>query len=175
VRPAGSKEESHERSNAPQFRFDRRRGRRRFGHFQSAESASPSYGPQINLEQAKKAIAAAEEEARKNSWSMAIAVVDTHGFLVAFEKMDDTQIASVQVAIDKAVVAATFRRPTKALQDAVAGGGAGLRLLSVKGAIAIEGGFPIVVGGKVVGAVGASGAASDQDAQVAKAAASAVT
>ena len=138
------------------------------------QAQNTPYGAEINLEQAKKAIAAAEEEARKNGWSMAIAVVDNHGFLVAFEKMDDTHTASVQIAIDKATVAAMFRRPTKALQDAVAGGGAGLRILSVKGAIAIEGGFPIVVGGKIVGGVGASGANSDQDAQVARAAASAV-
>ena len=139
------------------------------------QAQTTPYGAEINLEQAKKAIAAAEEEARKNSWSMAIAVVDNHGFLVAFEKMDDTHTASVQIAIDKATVAAMFRRPTKALQDAVAGGGAGLRILSVKGAIAIEGGFPIVVGGKIIGGVGASGANADQDAQVARAAASAVT
>jgi glc operon protein GlcG len=142
------------------------------GHLQAQ---IPQYGGEINLEQAKKALAAAEEEARKNSWSMAIAIVDNHGFLVAFEKMDDTHTASVQIAIDKATVAAMFRRPTKALQDAVAGGGAGLRILSVKGAIAIEGGFPIIVGGKIIGGVGVSGANADQDAQVAKAAASAVT
>src|ERR1700754_3102185 len=94
-----------------------------------AEAQVPQYGPEVNLEQAKKAILAGQAEARKNSWPVAIAVVDNHGFLVAFEKMDNTQSASVQVAIDKAVSAAMYRRPTKVFQDGVAGGGAGTRVL----------------------------------------------
>ena len=133
------------------------------------------YGPAVNLEQARKAIAAGQAEARKSNWPVAIAVVDNHGALVALEKMDDTQIASIQIAIDKAVTSATYRRPTKALQDAIAGGGAGLRALTLRGASAVEGGIPIVVGGKVIGAVGVSGVTADQDGMVAKAAASAVT
>jgi uncharacterized protein GlcG (DUF336 family) len=131
----------------------------------------PQYGPEVNLEQAKKAIAAGQAEARKNSWPVAIAIVDNHGFLVAFEKMDNTQSASVQVAIDKAVSAAMYRRPTKAFQDAVAGAGAGTRVLGLRGASPVEGGLPIVVGGKIIGGVGVSGVNSDQDGVVAKAAA----
>jgi glc operon protein GlcG len=136
-----------------------------------SEGQVPQYGPEINLEQAKKAIAAGQAEARKNAWPVAIAVVDNHGFLVAFEKMDNTQTGSVQVAIDKAVSAAIYRRPTKAFQDGIAGGGAGTRVLGLRGASPVEGGLPIVVGGKIIGGVGVSGVASDQDAVVAKAAA----
>jgi glc operon protein GlcG len=135
-----------------------------------SEAQAP-YGPEINLEQAKRAIAAGEAEARKNGLAVAIAVVDNHGFLVAFEKLDNTSTASVQVAIDKAVSAATYRTPTKAFQDRLAGGGAGLRLLGLKGATPVEGGLPIVVGGRIIGGVGVSGSTAEQDGQVAKAAA----
>jgi glc operon protein GlcG len=135
----------------------------------SAQAQVPQYGPSINLEQAKKALAAAETEATKNSWPVAIAVVDPHGFLVAYEKMDNTQTGSVQIAIDKAVSAAMYRRPTKAFQDVVAGGGAGLRVLNLRGASTVEGGLPIVVDGKIIGAVGVSGVNADQDGMVAKA------
>jgi len=134
----------------------------------------PQYGQDINLEQARKAVAAAQVEARKQGWPVAIAIVDNHGFLVAYERMDNTQTGSVQVAIDKAVSAAMFRRPTKAFQDGVAGGGAGLRLLGLRGANPLDGGLPIVSGGKIVGGIGVSGVAGDQDAVVAKAGADAL-
>jgi glc operon protein GlcG len=139
-----------------------------------SEAQVPQYGPEINLEQAKKAIAAGQAEARKNGWPVAIAVVDNHGLLVAFERLDNTQTASTQVAIDKAVSAATYRRPTKAFQDGVAAGGAGTRILNLRGASAVEGGLPLIVGGKVIGGVGASGVTSEQDGIVAKAAADAL-
>ena len=100
---------------------------------------------------------------------MAIAIVDTNGFLVYFEKMDNTQNGSVNIAIDKARSAALFKRPTKAFQDVVAGGGDGLRILALQGAVPVDGGLPIIVGGKIIGAVGASGGSSAQDGQVAKA------
>jgi glc operon protein GlcG len=135
----------------------------------AAQAQVPQYGPSINLEQAKKAIAAAQTEATKNSWPVAVAIVDPHGFLVAYEKMDNTQTGSVQVAIDKAVSAAMYRRPTKAFQDVVAGGGAGLRVLNLRGVSTVEGGLPIVVDGKIIGAVGVSGVNADQDGMVAKA------
>ncbi len=134
-----------------------------------SQAQVPQYGPDINLEQAKKVIAAAQAEAKKNNWPVAIAVVDNHGFLVAFEKMDNTQTASVNVAVDKAASSATYRRPTKAGQDAVAGGGAGIRMLNLRGMSSVEGGLPIVVGGKIIGAVGVSGVTSDQDGVAAKA------
>jgi uncharacterized protein GlcG (DUF336 family) len=134
----------------------------------SAFAQVPQYGTSVNLEQARKAIAGAVAEARKISVPMAIAVVDTSGQLVAFEKMDNTQTASVGVAQDKAVSAAIYRRPTKVFQDLVAGGGVGLRVLTLRGANAVEGGLPITVDGKIVGAIGVSGGSSDQDGVVAK-------
>jgi uncharacterized protein GlcG (DUF336 family) len=127
------------------------------------------YGVSISTDAAKSAAAAAIAEARKNNWKMAVAIVDTGGYLVYFEKMQDTQTGSVELAIEKARTAALFRRPTKVFQDGVAGGGEGLRLLRLTGAIPIDGGFPIVVDGKLIGAVGVSGGSGDQDGQVAKA------
>ena len=134
-----------------------------------AASQTMSYGPNINIETAKKIAAPAIAEARKNNWNMAIAIVDTGGDLVYFEKMDDTQVGSVQVAQSKARSAARFKRPTKAFQDALAAGGEGLRILAIDGAIPVEGGIPLVSGGKIVGAIGASGGTSQQDGVVAQA------
>ena len=126
-----------------------------------------SYGPPVGLDQAKKIAAGAVIEANRNSWRVAIAIVDTHGFLKYYEMMDDTQTASATVALDKARTAAMFRRPTKMFEDGIAGGRNAL--LGMKGAMPIEGGLPIVVSGKVVGAIGVSGLTSPQDAQVAQA------
>ena len=110
------------------------------------------YGPSIVAEQAKTIAAAAVAEAKKNQWTMAIAIVDTAGDLVYFERMDHTQVGSVDVAIAKARAAARFKRPTKAFQDALAAGGEGWRILSLEGAVAVEGGVPLMSGGKIVGA-----------------------
>ncbi|MBM3557019.1 MAG: heme-binding protein [Alphaproteobacteria bacterium] len=140
----------------------------------SASAQVPQYGTPVTLEQARKAIAAGNAEARKNNWPVAIAVVDTHGLLIAYEMMDNTQTASAQVAIDKAVSAAIYRRPTKVFQDLVAGAGAGTRVLNLRGASTVEGGLPIVVGGKIIGGIGVSGVNSDQDGVVAKAGADTV-
>lgn len=132
------------------------------------------YGLPINLESARKAAAAALAEAAKNHWTMAVAVVDPNGTLVYYEKMDNTQNGSAQVSIDKARSAALFKRPTKALQDAVASGGAGIRVLALQGAVPVEGGVPILSEGKIVGAIGVSGDTSDHDGQCAQAGAAAV-
>ena len=134
----------------------------------------PQYGPNVTLEQAKKIAAAGEAEARKNAWPVAIAVVDTAGQLVYFQRADNTQTGSLMIAQDKAVSAAMLRRPTKAIQDAVAQGGAGLRFLGLRYASPVEGGLPISVDGRIVGAIGVSGVASDQDGMVAKAGADAI-
>jgi len=133
-----------------------------------------SYGSPITLEHAKKAAAPALDEARRNGWTMAVAVVDTAGLLVYFEKQDDTQAGSVHVATAKARSAALFKRPTKEFQDAVASGGEGLRFLRLEGAMPIEGGVPLVVGGVIVGAIGLSGGTSAQDGQCARAGAAAL-
>lgn len=134
----------------------------------------PQYGANVTLEQARKAMAAAEAEARKNGWPVAIAIVDTAGHLVLFQKADNTQTASVMVAQDKAVSAAIYRRTTKVVQDGVAAGGAGLRLLNLRGMSAVEGGIPLIVDGKIIGGIGVSGVTSDQDGVVAKAGADVV-
>ncbi len=128
-----------------------------------------NYGPNISLEQAKVVLAAAEAEARKQGWPMAIAVVDTAGNLVAFSKLDNTQIASVKISQGKANSAIGFKRPTKALQDALEKGGVNLRVLSLEGAVPAEGGIPLVQNGMIIGAIGVSGMASDQDGVVATA------
>jgi len=127
------------------------------------------YGPPISIENAKRAAAPAIAEARKNNWMMAVAVVDPAGDLVYFERMDNTQTASVNIAQDKARSAAMFKRPTKAMQDVVAGGGDGLRFLALRGATPVEGGIPLMMEGKIVGAIGVSGGTSQQDAQCASA------
>jgi uncharacterized protein GlcG (DUF336 family) len=130
----------------------------------------PQYGPNVNHEQARKLLAAAVADARRQALPMAIAVVDNAGQLVAFERMDNTQTASTQIAQDKAMSAAMLRRSTKVIQDAVAGGGAGMRFLGLRGAVPVEGGLPIVVDGKILGGIGVSGGTSEQDGVVAKAA-----
>jgi glc operon protein GlcG len=132
------------------------------------------YGSSITIESAKKVAAPAIAEAQKNSWRMAVAIVDISGDLVFFEKMDGTQAASVTISVDKARSAARFKRPTKALQDALAAGGEGLRLLALQGAVPVEGGLPLIVDGKIVGAIGVSGGTSQQDGQTAKAGADSV-
>jgi uncharacterized protein GlcG (DUF336 family) len=122
---------------------------------------------------AKKAMAAAEAEATRNNWGVAIAIVDSGANLVMLQRLDNAQLSSVRIAQQKARTAAEFRRPTKVFEDAVAGGGIGLRVLTF-GASVAEGGVPIVSGGKVIGAIGVSGVQSHQDAQVAQAGADAL-
>ena len=134
-----------------------------------AQAQVPQYGNNVTLDQARKAAAAAESEARKNGWPVAIAIVDTAGQLVYFQKIDNTQSASPDIALDKAMSAAMYRRPTKVMQDAVAGGGAGVRFLNLRRASVVEGGLPLTIDGKIIGAIGVSGVASDQDGVVAKA------
>ncbi|HEU4627556.1 MAG TPA: heme-binding protein [Steroidobacteraceae bacterium] len=128
---------------------------------------TPSYGPAISLEQAKKLAAAAIAAATRNNWRVALAVVDPHGLLKYYEMMDDTQTASASIAVEKARTAAMFRRPTKMLEDAIATGRHAL--LAMPGMTPVEGGLPIVVDGKVIGGVGVSGLTSQQDGQVAQA------
>ncbi|MBC8089309.1 MAG: heme-binding protein [Phycisphaerae bacterium] len=136
----------------------------------SAESGAqdaPPYGAQITLDVARKVAAGAEVEARKNNWRMAIAIVDNHGTLVYYQMLDDTQTGSAVVAVEKARTSAMFRRPSKAFEDNIAGGRNAI--LGLPGVTPVEGGVPIVVGGKQIGAIGVSGASSAQDGIVAKA------
>ena len=122
----------------------------------------------ITLDDAKKALAAAETEAKKNNWNVAIAILDAGGHLIAFQRMDDTQIGSVNIAIGKARTAVNFKRPTKAMEDIVAGGR--IAFVAVEGITPVQGGLPVTVDGKVIGSVGVSGVQSSQDEQIAQAA-----
>lgn len=142
---------------------------------QQAPSAPPAtpYGVPIGLEAARKVMAAAEAEAVKNNWNMAIAILDSTGHMVMLHKLDNTQYGSILVAEDKARTALYFRRPSKVFEDLVAQGGLGIRTLGLRGATPLEGGLPIVVDGKIVGAIGVSGATAVQDGLVARAGADA--
>jgi uncharacterized protein GlcG (DUF336 family) len=134
----------------------------------AASQAPTTYGIPLGLTDARRVIAAAEAEANRQGWPVAIAVVDPSGFLVAFARLDNTQLGSVEVAIEKARTSALYRRTTKELEDRLVQGGANLKVLRLPG-LPIEGGVPIVVEGKIVGAIGVSGVQSTQDAQVAMA------
>jgi len=128
----------------------------------------------LTLEDCKRIAAAAEAEARKNNWNVVIAIVDSGGHLVMLQRLDSTQIGSIDVAKDKATTAVHFRRPTKAFRDLIAQGGVNLRLLKITNASPLEGGVPITVGGAIVGGIGVSGVTSAQDAQIAQAGADAL-
>jgi len=121
----------------------------------------------LSLEDARKAAASAVTEARKYKWNMAIAVVDDGGHLIYFERIDETQFGSIDIAIGKARTAASLKRPTKALEDALNKGQHAI--LSFPNILPREGGLPIYADGKVVGAIGVSGGTSSEDAQVATA------
>ncbi len=138
----------------------------------SAPAATPAptpltYGAPITLELAKKVAAAAEAEAKKNNFTMVITIVDSSGSLTYLEKIDGTQLGSINVSIGKARTANNFKRPTKVLEDAIAGGRNAL--LSLPDVVLIEGGIPLVVDGKIIGAIGVSGGTSQQDGQIAEA------
>lgn len=122
----------------------------------------------ITLETAKKMAAAGEAEARRNNWTVALAIVDAGANLILFQKIDDTQLGSINVAIGKAKTAVNFKRSTKAMEEMIAGGRNAF--IAVDGLTPLQGGLPVVVDGKVIGAVGVSGVLSSQDEQVAQAA-----
>ncbi len=133
-----------------------------------AAQSPPPYGLSINIEQAKKAMVAAEAEARKNNWQVVISIVDTGGHLVMLQRLE-AQNASVDIATGKARTAVNFRRPSKALEDSLAANGSALRILAVPGVMPLQGGLPIVVDGKIIGGIGVSGVLASQDEMVAKA------
>lgn len=133
------------------------------------------YGPPISLDDAKKVVAAAEASAEQNGWAMVIAIVDSGGHLVLLHRMNNAQYGSVPIAEHKAVTAVNFKRPTRVFEDAIAAGGIGLRLLSTPGFCALEGGVPLIRDGRLIGAIGVSGAKSTEDAIVAAAGVAALT
>jgi uncharacterized protein GlcG (DUF336 family) len=136
----------------------------------SAQDRRPDYGPDVNTATAKKIAAGVIAECQKNGWNVAVAVVDPHGALVYFERMEDTQWASNDIAIGKARSAAVYRRPTRVFADVINKGGPATATLG--GVYASPGGVPLFVDGKVTGAVGVSGVTGDQDEQCSKAGAS---
>jgi glc operon protein GlcG len=134
----------------------------------------PPYGRSITIAEAKKVAAAALAPAYENGWTVVIAIVDPGGHLVYLEKLDETQVGSVTIAEQKAHSAAIFKRPTKMFQERLARGGDGLLVLRLAGAIPVEGGVPIIVGGKLIGALGVSGGSSAEDEACAEAGAAAL-
>ena len=144
-----------------------------FGISAFAQNAPAPYGAPITLEQAKKAMVAAEAEARKNNWAVVISIVDGGGHLVMLQRME-AQTGSIEIATGKATTSAALRRPTKAIEDSLAPGGSALRILSVRSVTALQGGVPIVLDGKIIGAIGVSGVTAPQDEVVAMAGAAAV-
>jgi uncharacterized protein GlcG (DUF336 family) len=132
-----------------------------------AQERRPEYGPAVNITTAKKIAAGVLAECAKNGWNVAVSIVDTHGFLVYFERMENTQTASMDIAVGKARAAATYRRPTRVFAEVINKGSPATATLP--NVFASPGGVPIMVDGKVTGGVGVSGVTGDQDEQCAKA------
>ncbi|MEW6721104.1 MAG: heme-binding protein [Thermodesulfobacteriota bacterium] len=132
------------------------------------------YGPPIDLATAKKVVEAAEAEATRNGWTVVICVVDSTGHVVLLERIDHTQYGSIDLARAKAQTALDYKRPTKSFEEGIAAGGFNVRWLSVNGVCALEGGILLQRDGRIVGAIGVSGAKSTEDAQVAEAGAKAL-
>jgi glc operon protein GlcG len=131
------------------------------------------YGPPLTLAEAKLVMQAAEQKALENNLAVIIAVVDSSAQLILLQRMDHAQFGSIQVAVTKAESAVRFKRPTKAFEDALSQGGLGLRLITIPDICAVDGGTPLLKGGRIVGAIGAAGMLPQQDAQVAQAGAEA--
>ncbi|WP_137718269.1 GlcG/HbpS family heme-binding protein [Methylobacillus flagellatus] len=134
---------------------------------QPSAQTRPDYGPDITVEAARKIATAAVAACKANNWKVAVAIVNTHGSLVYYERMDNTQSASARVAVDKASAAAMYRRSTREFAEAVAGGNPAM--MSLPGVIALPGGLPVLSGDKIIGGIGVSGVTADQDEQCARA------
>jgi uncharacterized protein GlcG (DUF336 family) len=134
-----------------------------------AQTTPPPYGPPIGIEAARAVMAAAEAEAAKNNWAVVISIIDSGGNIVMLHRHNDVQLSSIEISQGKAKTALRFKRPSKVLDDAISGGGAGLRFLALKDIVPLEGGLPIVADGKIIGAIGVSGVLSAQDSQIARA------
>jgi uncharacterized protein GlcG (DUF336 family) len=133
------------------------------------------YGPPLMLADAKAVAQAAEDYARERGWPMVIAVVDSACQLLLLHRMDQAQLGSIRVSLQKAETAVAFRRPTAVFQEALGQGGSHLRLLAMDNLMPLEGGLPLLYNGAVAGGIGVSGMQSDQDALVALAGAAALT
>jgi glc operon protein GlcG len=131
-------------------------------------SVQGSSRPELTLDRARQIAAAAEDEARKNAWKVAVAIVDEAGRLILFQRLDGTTPVAIDIALAKARTAAAWRRPTKLLEEEASKEGR-TALLAVAGIMPLEGGLPLLVEGQIVGAIGVSGVTGAQDAQVAAA------
>ena len=140
----------------------------------AASPGLPPYGLPITLERARRVALAAEAEAAGEGWAAVVAVVDSGGHLVTFARMDQAQLGSNRVALQKAETAVHFRRSSRGFQDLLDQGGSGLRALAMPHVIPIDGGLPLLKDGQVVGAVGVSGGTMEQDAKAAAAGAAAL-
>jgi uncharacterized protein GlcG (DUF336 family) len=136
---------------------------------------TPGYGPPIPLAAAKRVAEAAEAEALASQAAVVIAVIDSTGHLVVLHRMDQALYGSVAIAQAKAQTAVDFKRPTKVFEEAVAGGGGGLRFLAAPGLCPLEGGIPLLEKGMIIGAIGVAGGAPGQDGKVAAAGAQAIS
>lgn len=134
-----------------------------------AQTMPPPYGPPIGIENARKVMAGAEAEAAKNNWPVVIVIIDSGGHMVMLHRRDDVQLSSIEISQGKAKTALMFKRPSKVLDDAISSGGPGLRFLALRDIVPLEGGLPIIIDNKIVGAIGVSGVLSAQDAQIARA------
>lgn len=134
-----------------------------------AQTMPPPYGPPIGIENARKVMAGAEAEAEKNNWPVVIVIIDSGGHIVMLHRRDDVQLSSIEISQGKAKTALMFKRPSKVLDDAISSGGPGLRFLALRDIVPLEGGLPIVIDNRIVGAIGVSGVLSAQDAQIARA------
>jgi glc operon protein GlcG len=134
-----------------------------------AQTAPPPYGPPITLDAAKQVMAGAEAEVEKNKWPVVIVILDSGGNMMMLHRHDDTQLSAIATAEGKARTALYFKRPTKLLDEVITAGGSGLRYLALKDFVPLEGGIPILIDGKIVGAIGVSGVLSSQDTQIARA------
>jgi glc operon protein GlcG len=132
-----------------------------------AADAPTPYGTPISFADARAVADAAAAEARRRGWPVVIAVVDSAGHLAVLYRLDQSNIGSIDVAQGKAMTAVKFRRPTAVFEHGIANGGAGLRFLNIPGMVPLEGGLPLLRGGRIVGAVGVSGMSSPQDADIA--------
>ena len=134
-----------------------------------AQTTPPPYGPPIGIENARKIMTAAEGEAAKNNWAVVIVIIDSGGHIVMLHRRDDVQLSSIDISQCKAKTALMFKRPSKVLDDAISSGGPGLRFLALRDIVPLEGGVPIIIDNKIVGAIGVSGVLSAQDTQIARA------
>jgi uncharacterized protein GlcG (DUF336 family) len=135
---------------------------------------APPYGPPLSLADALRIASAAESAARERGWPVVVAIYDSTGHLALLHRMDDAHLASVAVAQQKAETAVKYRRSTRAFEEGIEQGGAGVRAVTLPMVCAVDGGFPLLRNGRIVGSIGVSGMNPTQDAFIAQSGAAAL-